>query len=198
MAQVTSMKIRREHLGDHAAVKGTMLNAHLGWARKELGDVSRLAAHLDGPCRAFVDRPTLSNIWVPFRCVIQIDRAIAAVAGGAADAVFRKLGRHSATLNLGGVYKNFVADEPHRIFQQMVILHRQFQNFGEWSYEKMGKQSGRIALRDYAEFSPVYCASGIGYFEGALRMLKVPGPIAVAETSCQCAGDATCVFEMKW
>jgi predicted hydrocarbon binding protein len=198
MTQVTLMKIRRERLGNSAAVKGTMLQAHLAWAQKALGDVSRLATHLDEPCRVFVDRRTLSNVWVPFRCVIQIDRAIAALAGGAADGVFRKLGGHSAALNLGGVYKSFVSDEPHRFFQQMAILHKQFQNFGDWSYEKVDDQAGRITLRDYDEFSPVYCASGAGYFEEALRMLKVPGPIVVAETSCQCAGDATCAFEMKW
>ena len=50
----------------------------------------------------------------------------------------------------------------------------------------------------YEEYSPVYCASALGYFEGALRLMKVPGPVHVFEVSCQCAGDPACVFDLSW
>jgi uncharacterized protein (TIGR02265 family) len=190
--------IKQERLTGKAAIKGTMLQAHLGWAQKQLGDVSRLKAHVQPECAEHVNPRTLSTTWVPFRCLINIDRAIAAAVGGSSDRVFRDLGVHSATTNLGGVYKSFISSEPHRVFTQMGLLHRQFQDFGEWQYAKTGDAAGQITLRDYSEYSPVYCASAVGYFEGVLKMMHAPGYILVREAACQCAGDPQCLFELSW
>ena len=192
------MKVRRESLGRTAAVKATMLQAHLTWAQKQVGDLDRLRPHLDAECLAFLNRRTLATDWVPFRCLVRMDRAIAAVVGGSPDRTFGELGRHSASVNLGGVYKRFIASEPHRFFTQMGVLHDQFQNFGRSRYEKDGERAGRIVLEGYMEYSPVYCASGGGYYEEALKMMFAPGPIKVSETSCQCAGDASCIYQMSW
>jgi uncharacterized protein (TIGR02265 family) len=193
------MKPRSEKLGTHAAVKGTMAEAHLAWAEARVPDArARLEARLGAECVGFVKTRLLATDWVPLHCLVAIDRAIAVLLGGDASAVFRELGHHSATLNLGGVYKNFVADEPHRFFQQMTLLHGRFQNFGHSAYVKTGDRSGRIRIDGYEEYSPVFCASGTGYMEGALEMLKAPGRPSVAEVECQCAGDPACVYELSW
>lgn len=193
------MKTRKERLGDAAAVKGTMVTAHLSWIATKVPDVrAALGPHLGPESARLVFHGVLATDWVSLRRLVEIDRAIAAVAGGPPDEVFRELGRHSASLNLGGVYKSFVAEEPHRFFEQTALLHGRFQNFGRSAYEKAGERSGRIRIVDYSEYSPVYCASGLGYYEGALRMMKVPGPVLIAETSCQCAGDPACLYEMSW
>ncbi len=175
-----------------------MLLAHLSWATNRIGSIDRLTPHADPESLSFLNRSLLATDWIPFRCLIRIDRAIAAAVGGTPLEVFRSLGRHSASLNLSGVYKAFISDEPHRFFDRMGVLHNQFQNFGRWRYEKVDDRAGRISLDGYTEYSPVYCASAGGYFEEALRMMKAPGPIVVAETSCQCAGEATCLYEMTW
>ena len=122
-------------------------------------------------------------------------RGIVAADGGDRDLIFEELGRHSARLNLGGAYKSFVPETPHRFFEQMNFLHRTFQNFGRSNYEKLGPRACRMRLEDYAEYSPMFCISGRGYYEEALRMMKAPGPISATETSCQCAGDESCVFD---
>lgn len=80
----------------------------------------------------------------------------------------------------------------------MSFLHRAFQDFGKSRYERLGERSGRIRIERYREYSPVFCDSGRGYYEQALRMMKAPGPIAVRETACRCAGDDACVFEVSW
>ena len=72
---------------------------------------------------------------------MEIDRAIATAVGGPAGEVFRELGRHSASLNLGGVYRSFVAEEPHRFFEQTALLHGRFQTFGRSAYEKPSSTS---------------------------------------------------------
>jgi uncharacterized protein (TIGR02265 family) len=193
------MKPRTEKLGSHAAVKGTMVEAHLAWAESRLPDArTRLEPLLGADCVGFVRSNLLATDWIPLGCLVAIDRAIAALVGGEPSKVFRELGRHSATMNLGGVYKNFVADEPHRFFQQMTLLHRRFQNFGNSAYVKTGDRSGRIRIDGYEEYSPVFCTSGAGYVEGALEMMKAPGHPSVSEVSCQCAGDAACVYDLSW
>jgi len=193
------MKPRTEKLGTHAAVKGTMVEAHLVWAELKFQDArARLEPLLRAECVGFVRTKLLATDWIPFHCLVAIDRAIAGLVGGDPTALFHELGRHSATLNLGGVYKNFVADEPHRFFQQMTLLHRRFQNFGNSAYVKSGDRSGRIRIDGYEEYSPVFCTSGVGYILGALEMMKAPGQPSVAEVSCQCAGEATCVYDLSW
>ena len=86
----------------------------------------------------------------------------------------------------------------HQFFDHMDHLHHTFQNFGRSSYTRGGERSGRIRLEGYHEFSPVYCQSGVGYYEQALRMMKAPGPIRVIETACQCLGEPACVYELSW
>jgi predicted hydrocarbon binding protein len=49
----------------------------------------------------------------------------------------------------------------------------------------------------YPCFSPVYCASAIGYYEQAL-LIHHAIPTRVEETSCQCDGDPSCTFELGW
>lgn len=195
------MAARREKLGGDAAVKGTMLQAHLAWAAERLGPQwqARLQRHLGPDAGAHVGHDVvLATEWIPLRCIVEIDRAIATEIGDPPERVFRELGRNSATLNLGGVYKAFVQEEPHRFFEQMAVLHGRFLNFGRCVYAPGGPRSGRIRMEDYPEYSPVFCASASGYYEGALQMMHVPGPIVTNETECHCAGDGVCIFELRW
>ena len=194
------MKERNEKLGDKAKVSATVLQAHLSWAEQKWGQpvAPRLSPVLDADALALVSRPLAPTDQILLRDLVRIARGIVTADGGDRDAIFEELGRHSARLNLGGAYKSFEPGTPHRFFEQMNFLHRTFQNFGRSTYEKTGARSCRMRLEDYAEYSPMFCISGRGYYEEALGMMKAPGPIAVAETSCQCAGDDSCMFELSW
>jgi predicted hydrocarbon binding protein len=182
------------------AIKGTMLQARIAWVRERFDHAAleRLRGGVDPRYRGLIDRPPLATDWIPLEGLLSIDVAIASVAGGTAEEVHRALGHYSATMNLGGVYKAFAVEEPHRFFEQQALLHRRFQNFGTAHYERGGLQSGRMRIEGYAHPSPVFCASGRGYFEGALEMMKVPGPIRCTEVLCQCAGDPSCLFDLSW
>lgn len=198
---MAAMKPRNEKLGGAACVKGTMLQAHFAWASGRLGAdwKERLQSHLAAEAKARVgEEVVLATEWIPLRTLVEIDRAIAACCDDSSERVFRELGHNSATVNLGGVYKAFVQEEPHRFFEQMAVLHARFLNFGRCAYERAGPHAGRIRMEDYPEYSPVFCASASGYYEGALAMMHVPGPIVAQETLCHCAGDGVCLFEMSW
>jgi predicted hydrocarbon binding protein len=175
-----------------------MLHAHLAWAAARRGGAAAATDALDAECRRFAAGGFLDTDWVPFRCLVQIDRALAAAAGMPPEQVFREMGEHSATLNLSGAYKSFVAEEPHRFFEKAARLNDRFQNFGRCSYERRDERHGRMRHEGYEEYSPVYCASALGYYAGALRLMRVPGPVHVFEVSCQCAGDEACVFDLTW
>ena len=193
------MRERGEKLGTFAAVKGTMLEAHLVWARKRLGDLSAaLSPHLPPAEAELVGRPLLAVDWYLLSTLVAIDKAIARAVGGNPERVYRELGHNSAVVNLAGAYKAFITDEPHRFFASQVRLHARFLNFGEEAYAPGPAHDGQLRLTGYPEYSPVFCQSAAGYYEGALEMMKVPGPIKVEETACQCAGDAACIFDLAW
>jgi hypothetical protein len=176
-----------------------MLQAHLAWAEKRFGDVkSALRTFLEADSYALVERATLATGWVPFQRIIEIDKAIARAAGGQTDATFAALGRFSARLNLEGAYASFVSSEPHKFFENMSRLHPRFQDFGTSRYVKRGERSGQIWLEGLTSYSPVFCLSGIAYYQEALLLMKVPGPIRVTESSCTCQGEKACVFDMVW
>ncbi len=189
----------QESLEGDGQLKAAMLKAHLEWAEGRVADLlPRLKSALDEECRGFLGSARLAAAWVPFRCAVEIDRAIATLAGGSLEENLRQMGRHSAAVNLGGVYKIFVQEEPHRFFSRMTLLHRRFQSFGDPVYEQTGERSGRICIEGCEQYSKIYCWSALGYYEGALEAMQVPGPVRAAETSCQCAGDGVCVFELAW
>ncbi len=188
-----------ERLDGPAAVKGTMIAAHLEWAKEKLGDLEKaLGPHLSVESRAAVQHFVLATAWFPFKTVIEIDRAIAEAVGGIADQTYRDLGRHSARINLLNVYQGFVSDEPHRFFERSTLLHDRFQNFGRATYQKVNTRAGKIRMEGYTCWSPVYCQTARGYFEEALKLMHAPGPISVTESSCICNGQNACQFDLSW
>ena len=190
-------RAKLEKLGGPGAVKGTMVQAHLAWAKAEIPDLDRLLPpRLSPECRPLIESGVLATYWFPFRCLIDLDRAIAALAGGDLSEVMRSLGRYSAAQNLTGTYRAFVAEDPHRLFERTALLHSQFQNFGQSSYERRGDRAGRIRVDGCDEYSPAFCESALGFYEGALTALNRQG--RCAEPQCTCLGDAACVFEMDW
>lgn len=192
------MGVKREHLAGQVHVKGTMIQAHLNWLRFKGLEPTALTPHLSADLRKLVAHNVLATSWVSLLALVSVDRAIALLVGGNEDEVFRELGRHSATSNLAGVYAGFVSDEPHRFFEKQARLHARFQDFGASAYAETGPKSGRMKLTSYVEYSPVFCLSAVGYYQGALETMKAPGPIRVRETACTCAGDEACVFDLTW
>ncbi|MFN7986049.1 MAG: hypothetical protein U0529_01150 [Thermoanaerobaculia bacterium] len=188
-----------DRFDDKALVKGTMIRAHVSWAANRFGPgLEAVNERLSAPVLALLSRPILPTAWVPFSFLIELDRAIADAAGGDPAETWLALGRHSAALNLTGVYKSFISGEPHRFFERMTVLHHQFQTFGRSVYERLGERKGRIRLENPSACSPVYCISGRGYYEEALRLLQAPGPIVVVESACATAGAPSCTFELSW
>jgi hypothetical protein len=190
---------KREQLGEKAKVTSSILRAYMEWAQRRWPNaVDRLRPMVSADTAALLGKPLDENRRILFRQLIDVSKAIAVTEGGNPNVVYHDLGRHSAVVNMAGAYNRFSPEVPLQFFDHMDHLHHTFQNFGRSDYTRVGDRAGRIRLEGYPEFSPIYCQSGVGYYEQALRMLKAPGPIRVIEVGCQCLGEPACVYELSW
>ena len=126
--------------------------------------------------------------------VVTLDRAMAQQFG---NSILKDLGRFSAKINLETTYRLYKREDIHEFFRRSAGLHSQFQDFGTVEYERSNDHGGRMIHGGYACFSPTYCSSAIGYYEEALR-IHGGRNVIVTESSCQCAGDASCTFVLRW
>jgi hypothetical protein len=192
-----SSDVHREALaGGH--VKGAMVRAHLQFVRDRFGEeaVQKTLASLP-PAVAQEVHGLLSANWCAFESLILLDRAIARVAGHDERNMMRELGRYSAQINLSGVYRAFRREDIHDFFRRSATLHKQFQDFGIMEYEQVGPTQGRIRVRGATCFSPAYCTSEAGYLEQVIAIHGGTAP-RIAESTCQCANDELCTFELLW
>lgn len=178
-------------------VKGGIIKAHLQWVRDYHGHdaISDVLEALPAEVAAEVNSAQAAG-WCSFRSVVLLDRAIETLCGRGRRGFLRELGRYSAHVNLSK-YREYRRDDLHQFFRRMQLLHRQFQDFGSVSYAQTSDGSGAMSHRDYGWFSRVYCESALGYYEQVIVMHGAT-PQLVIESSCQCAGDAACTFELSW
>lgn len=178
-------------------VKGAIVRAHEEWVKVHEGDATlEKALTMLQPDVAKTLRRVVASSWIPFGTLVAFDRAIAQATNREERALCRELGRFSANQNLTGIYRVFKREDIHDFFKRGAALHSQFQDFGSQSYEVTSQTSATIRFpAEY--FSPVYCASAIGYFEEVIRIHGGSSP-SVKETHCLCKGDRECVFELHW
>lgn len=172
-----------------------MIRAHLDWVRRTHGEDAtyRLVHSLPQQLSTEI-LSALPSSWCSFESVIVLDRTIARQYG---NNVLKDLGRFSARINLDTTYRLYKREDIHEFFQRAASLHAQFQDFGAVEYEKAGDHSGRMIHRSSTCYSSAYCASAIGYYEEALRIHNGRNVI-VSESSCQCAGEESCTFVLRW
>lgn len=189
---------RAEEFIGTGRVKGTIVAAHVHWV-KQHRSADEYLRFWDA-----VARDTRTEIgmvlpvkWYDFAHLMAVDHSIADLFGDGSNSIVRDLGVHSARVNLGGAYKAFKRSSIHEFFAASVRLHSQFQDFGDVAYSARNETSGIIAHSKYTSYSPLFCASAIGFYEEAIT-LHGGSNVVVTEATCQCRGDRTCSFVMRW
>ena len=181
----------------NAKVKGVMFGGRKQFLLDTLGE-QRFAAFLEKltpRTRAYVKTP-LASSWCEFESLIELDRAIYEELKGELPNVLALIGAASAELGVGRVYKSLDSEELSQFLENNALFHSQYQKFGTQKFEKT-PTGGRMTYSNYPVYSPVYCASAIGFFLEAILRHGGREP-QVTETRCQCHGDSACVFEMTW
>ena len=155
----------------------------------------RLVASLSEPSANALRTP-LASSWYDFETLIEIDRAILAALAARQPNVLALAGAASAELGVGKVYRSLDSEELVKFLESQVAFHKQFQKFGNVRFEKTDR-GGRMIYADYPVYSPVYCATAIGFFLEAILRHGGKDP-EVREATCHTLGDAVCTFEMTW
>jgi len=175
-------------------VKGSMVQAHIDWVRthRDRGEVIAFFESIPPAMRSVAP-----SMWVPFQQMIELDRIAVSEFGKGDIAFMQELGAYSARQNLTGVFRLFQRADVHGFFRRSAQLHNRFHDFGSAAYEELSANEGQLIHRGYLSYSPLYCASAIGFYHECIR-LHGGTNVAVWESTCQCRGDETCTFELLW
>ena len=136
------------------------------------------------------------NAWYPFRTLVQLDRAIAAVTAPDDPSIYERLGEASSHYRTEWLGRHAPLVSVHGFLARSAEEHRRFHNFGRASYRRTAFTEGEMSLSDYPEVDEVFCRSATGYFRGVLQALT-NAPAVVEEHRCQCRGDDACLFRLS-
>ena len=188
----------REYIGG-GRVKGGMLKAHVRWVMEHQSerDVALFWAALPKATRENVSSMILEISWYPFSDLIAIDRTIVDLFGDGDAMLARELGRYSARINLTGTYRAYRKPSAHEFLQGSARVHSSFQDFGFAEYKKTGDQTCEMRHSGYTSYSPLFCESAVGYYDAAISLHDATN-VYVHETKCQCLGDGSCTFSIRW
>jgi|SRR5215212_2764371 len=180
-----------------AKVKGVMFGGRKQFLLDTIGEerFQRLLEKLTPRTRGYVKTP-LASAWCEFESLIELDRAILEELKATHPNVLALIGAASAELGIGRVYRSLDSEELEKFLENNALFHNQYQKFGAVKFEKTPK-GARMIYSNYPCYSPIYCASAIGYFFESILRHGGTNP-TVVETKCQCHGDKTCTFEMTW
>lgn len=180
-----------------AKVKGVMFGGRKQFLIDTIGEerFNKLLEKLTPRTRSYVKTP-LASSWCEFESLIELDRAIHAELKNEYPNVLALIGAASAELGVGRVYRSLDSEELAQFLENNALFHNQYQKFGNVRFEKT-PSGGRMTYMNYPVFSPVYCASAVGFFLETIMRHGGTDP-TVTESKCQCLGDKTCTFEMTW
>jgi len=180
-----------------AKVKGVMFGARKQFLLDNVGEpgFKAILEKLTPRTRGYVKTP-LASSWCEFASLVELDRTIHNELKSAYPNVLALIGAASAELGIGRVYRSLDSDELVNFLANNAQFHDQYQKFGSVRFEKT-PNGARMIYSNYPCYSPIYCASAIGYFQESILRHGATDP-HVAETKCQCLGDKTCTFEMTW
>jgi predicted hydrocarbon binding protein len=182
---------------DVAKVKGVMFGGRKQFLIDTLGEpvFYDMLVRLSPRTMSYTRTP-LASSWCEFESLIELDRTIYETLKGKMPNVLALIGAASAELGIGRVYKSLDSAELTKFLESNALFHNQYQKFGKVRFEKT-PAGARMVYSEYPVYSPIFCASAIGFFMESIYRHGGTEP-AVQETKCQTLGDGTCTYEMTW
>lgn len=178
-------------------VKGVMFGGRKQFLTDHAGEdgFRTLLDKLTPRTRGYLKTP-LASSWCEFESLMELDRTIHNELKSKFPNVLALIGAASAELGIGRIYRSLDSEELVNFLENNALFHDQYQKFGKLRFEKT-PAGARMIYSDYPCYSPIYCASAIGYFQESILRHGATEP-TVVEAKCQCLGDKTCTFEMTW
>jgi len=174
-------------------IKSRILYVHVNYGA---GALKRVLNSLPEQTRQLLSTIYIGE-WYPLSVLVKLDRTIVEVLTSGDEKAYEDLGVFSADLNLSGAYEPLVHQDIHEFLQLTAVLHKQYQDFGEAQYIRLGETGALLQYR-YAQLPPeFYCRSGLGYIRRAVELCGGKG-VAVRMTACRRKGDPICEFRIEW
>jgi hypothetical protein len=180
-----------------AKVKGVMFGGRKQFLNDTAGEegFAAILAKVSPKTASYVKTP-LASSWCEFSALIELDRAIYDSLKQKHPNVLALIGAASAELGIGRVYKSLDSTELVKFLENQAMFHSQFQKFGNVRFEK-ASNGGRMICSDYSVYSPIFCASAVGFYLESILRHGGTEP-TVIETKCTTLGDSNCTYEMTW
>ena len=180
-----------------AKVKGVMFGGRRQFLLDTMGPeaFNAFLEKLSPRTRGYTRTP-LASSWCEFESLIELDRAIQNELKVKYPNALALIGAASAELGIGRIYRSLDSEELVQFLETNAQFHDQYQKFVNVRFDKTAG-CGRMIYSNYPCYSPVYCASAVGYFIESILRHGGTEP-KVVETKCHCHGDKTCTFEMTW
>jgi len=182
---------------DIAKVKGVIFAARKQFITDTGGEeaFNAVVAKLSPRTAGYVKTP-MASAWCEFESLIELDRAIYDVFHARKPNILALAGAASAEYGIGKVYRALDSAELLKFLENEAMFHSQFQKFGNVDFEATAR-GARMVYSNYPVYSPIYCATAIGFFMEAILRHGGQNP-AVNQTRCQCLGQPNCTFELTW
>jgi hypothetical protein len=182
---------------DIAKVKGVIFAARKQFVTETGGDEGYNAVMVKlSPRTAGYFKTPMASAWCEFESLIELDRAIYDVFHAKKPNILALAGAASAEYGIGKVYKALDSAELLKFLESQANFHSQFQKFGNVDFEATPR-GARMTYSNYPVYSPIYCATAVGFFLEAILRHGGQNP-AVNQTRCLCLGQSNCTFELTW
>ena len=195
MAEI-SYKEANEYKNYHvqgSLIKSRILYIHVNYGA---GALKRVLNALPEESRQLLATIFIGD-WYSLSILIMLDRTIVEILAGGEERTYEDLGVFSADLNLSGAYEPLVHQDIHEFLQLGAVLHKQYQDFGEAQYIRLGETGALLQFR-YPQSPPeFFCRSGLGYIRRAVELCGAKG-VSVRMTACKRKGDPICEFRIEW
>ncbi len=182
---------------DVAKVKGVIFAARKQFVNEIGGDegYNAVLAKLSPRTAGYFKTP-MASAWCEFESLIELDRAMYDVFHAKRPNILALAGAASAEYGIGKVYKALDSAELLKFLESQALFHSQFQKFGNVDVAPTAR-GARMTYSNYPVYSPIYCATAVGFFLEAILRHGGKDP-AVTQTRCLCLGQPNCTFELTW
>jgi hypothetical protein len=181
-------------------IKGAVLQARKAFVAKNYGDVGwqRVLEALPEDSRQQLAGNLLSTRWYPFSVNMDLDATIVKVLGGGNASIFKAIGAASASENLGGPHRPFLAPgNPELFLSRTASIYSFYYDIGRRDYEPSGPNSGVMTTFGGETTSKNDCLTVIGWYEEALKMCGAT-QVDMVEESCRADGAPYCRYQISW
>lgn len=181
-------------------IRGLSIVSAVKYIRQKHGEdgFNKVIEEVPEQYRKYLTEKCEAMQWYPMPALINLMRATDKVMGQSDYKECEEIGKFSAEVAFGGLYKMFLEmGKPHTIIRRAPLAWRLINETGEMEIEVMSENSTKAKVTDFEDNDKAHCHYLIGYFQQVLTLTGGKN-VTVKELQCVLEGADCCEFEAKW